>query len=201
MGAEMWEIISKPKILHNLVHGEPKLKPPPSPEGLIERIKLRKWTVRAQNDLMEAINIMRYEVKIIEHLPKRWIWQMELKLDVERYMGNHSFWWLNLQDNQYLERRYRRCPKIRDYHVYSYWEQYKYYQKHGTVDIPGENTLQFILDRAKWAYKIYAKQIHVARQLLKMLRNWNFFNPDQLHEFNRIYERLGRYNIALPIDL
>ena len=80
----------------------------------------------------------------------------------------------------------------------NYWEQLAYYNKYGTTDVPGENTLQFILDRAKWAYKIYGKQIRLARKLLKMLRNWRFYDEQQMLEFNIVYDKLGRYDVAMP---
>ena len=66
--------------------------------------------------------------------------------------------------------------------------------------MPGENTLQFIFDRAKWAYKIYGEQIRVLRRLFHMLRSWDF-NANQkelLDEYFRIYNRLDMYDVAMP---
>ena len=192
-----------PTEWYNRVYVQPKLKPPPSPEPLIRLIRVRKWTETAIDSLMISINEMRQDVKFIDHLPSCRMCLIEIEIDVERYMGRRSFWWVDLQGSEYLEARYRKCPKERNYHIGNYWEQVQYYREHGTCDVPGENTEQFILDRAKWAHKIYGKQIHVVRQLLKMLRSWNF-NTDpqkQLDEFNRIYTRLGMYDVALSFEL
>jgi len=146
---------------------------------------------------METITYLRRQVKFIEHLPRCWICQMELKLDIERYLGNHSTWYLSLENNEYLEEQYPDCPKERNYHIGSYWEQLKHYEKYGNTDVPGENTVEFILDRAKWAYKIMGKQIHLARQLLRLVRTWDF-SDRIIMEFDSLYEELGMYEIANP---
>lgn len=189
------EVIQKPRILHDRLYPKEEVKPKKPSKNLLRLlnlIKMRKWTSDAQNDFMALIIQMRQEVKFIEHLPKCWMCQMNLRLDVERYNGTHTFWFLSLENNEYLEERYPSCPKERNYHIGNYWEQYAYYKKYGNTNVPGENTLQFILDRAKWAYKIYGKQIRLARKMLKMVRNWRFNDNQQILEFNRLYERLGR---------
>jgi hypothetical protein len=144
---------------------------------------------------MEAIIYLKDEVKFIEHLPRCWHCQMELKLDVERYLGNHSFWYLCLQNSEYLEKLYPDCPKESNYHIASYWEQVKHYDKYGNIDVPGENTIEFILDRAKWAKKVMGKQIHLARQMLRLVRAWDFSDEIAL-KFNSLYEELGLYEVA-----
>ena len=178
-----------------------KLSKPPGPSKqlfmLLNRVNTREWLHIVEGQLMEAIVYLRREVKFIEHLPHCWICQVELELDVERYMGNHSFWWCCLENNQYLERRYRSAPKERDYHIGNYWEQLQYYRGHGNTDVPGQNTLQFIFDRAKWAYKIAGKQIRLSRQLLRLVRAWSF-SDQNIEDYNRIYDKLGMYEIANP---
>jgi len=146
---------------------------------------------------MEAVVYLRREVKFIGHLPHCWICKALLQLDVERYYGNHSTWYICLENNEYLEEEYSDCPKERNYHIGSYWEQLKHYEKYGNTDVPGENTVEFILDRAKWAYKIMGKQIKLARQLLRLVRAWDFSDRIVL-EFNRLYEELGMYEIDNP---
>lgn len=164
---------------------------------LLNRVTTREWLPIVEGQLMEAIVYLRQEVKFIEHLPHCWICKALLQLDVERYLGNRSFWWLCLEDNEYLERQYRSCPKERNYHIGNYWEQVQYYRDHGTCDVPGENTVQFILDRAKWVYKIYGKQIRLARRLLRLVRTWDF-SERYFTEYSRIYEKLGMYEIDNP---
>jgi hypothetical protein len=197
------ERIRKPRILYHRIHPEEPAKSPKQSKKLImllDRIATRRWLSVVQDQLMEAVADLRGEVKFIEHLPGCWLCKMELKLDVERYLGNRSFWYLCLENSEYLEARYPSCPKERDYHIGSYWEKVQYYRQYGNTDVPGENTTEFILDRAKWAYKIMGKQIRLLRQLLRLARNWNF-SEEQTSTFQRLYNRLGMYEIALPFEV
>lgn len=205
MVEHLLELTQRPRVLQERLHPPPEPKaPPPSKnlQRLMERIKMRTWVPTMQDHLMKSIIRNRQEVKFIEHLPGCWICKCEMQLDVERYNGTRTFWYLCLENNEYLERRYRNCPKERDYHIGNYWEQVQYYREHGTTDVPGENTVQFILDRAKWAYRIYGKQIRVLRRLLRMVRLWDFnANQDELpDEFWRINNRLDMYDVAFTYD-
>jgi hypothetical protein len=96
-----------------------------------------------------------------------------------------------------LEEKYPDCPKEENYVIDNYWAQVERYRKTGTAESPEVNTISFILDRAKWAYKITGKQIRLSRQLLMLVRAWNF-NDQNLEDYNRIYEELGMYEIANP---
>lgn len=168
--------------------------------GLLNRVAMRRWLDIVQDQLMESITYLRNEVKFIGHLPHCKMCQILLELDVERYLGTRSTWYLNLENSPSLERRYRGCPKERNYHIGSYWEQLQHFRKYGNTSVPGENTIEFILDRAKWAYKIMARQIRMARHLLRLVRTWNF-SEAQTQEFQRLYNRLGMYKIALPFEI
>lgn len=201
MVEHLLEVIHKPRILHDRIHPqkEPRARAPSrNLENLLDRIKMRKWVSVVQDDLMQTVIYLRRDVKFIEHLPKCRFCLLELELDVERYLGTRSFWFLCLENNEYLEQRYRSCPRERNYKIGNYWEQAEHFRKYGNTDT-GDNTLQFILDRADWAYKIYAKQIHVARQLLRLVRAWNF-SEAQRQEYGRLCEQLGMYEVALPFD-
>jgi len=158
---------------------------------------MRDWLYFIEGQLMDTITYLRGEVKYIEHLPRCWVCMMQLKLDIERYLGKHSTWYLSLENNEYLEEQYPDVPKERNYHIGSYWEQVKHYRKYGDTKVPGENTEKYILDRAKWAYKIMGKQIHLARKMLKIIRAWDF-SDRIIMEFNTLYEELGMYEIANP---
>lgn len=157
--------------------------------ALVDRVKTRRWLQQTEEQLVSTLNQLRCEVKFIEYLPHKRIWQMELQLDVERYLGNHSTWYLCLENSDYLEKHHRNCPKQKNYHISSYWEQLAHYEKYGNTDVPGENTVQFILDRAKWAYKIIGEQIHAARLMLKLVRTWNF-SDEYIVKFSRLEEKL-----------
>jgi hypothetical protein len=175
--------------------------PPPKPSKnllmLLNRLQMREWLHLIEGQLMEAITYLRSEVKFIEHLPHCWVCKLELQLDVERYNGNRSTWYLCLENNEYLEAEYPDCPKEENYTIDNYWAQVERYRKTGTVECAEVNTMSFILDRAKWAYKIMGKQIHLARQLLRLVRTWDF-SDRVVMEFDRLYEELGMYEIANP---
>jgi hypothetical protein len=190
-----------PLLLQRIQRPEEKPKAPPKTSKkllmLLNRLDTREWLHIVEGQLMEAIVYLRREVKFIEHLPHCRICQLELQLDVERYNGVHSTWYLCLENSEYLEEEYPDCPKEEDYTIDNYWAQVERYRKTGTTDSPEINTLKFILDRAKWAYKIMGKQIKLARQLLRLVRNWDFSERCFL-EYNRLYEELGMYEIANP---
>lgn len=204
MAQHLIELIQRPTILHDRIH------PPPEPKRqsakaarnvsqLMKRVLTRQWLSEAQDQLMSLVKSLRQDVEFIEHLKTCRMCLMLIDLDVTRYNGNHSFWWCSIDNNPYLEERYPSCPKEENYHIGNYWEQYAHYQKYGNTDVPGENTQQFILDRAKWAYKIYGKQIRIARRLLRLVRAWNFTEEIQT-EYIRLYDRLGIYEISLPYE-
>lgn len=146
---------------------------------------------------MQSVTFLRGEVKFIEHLPHCRICQLLLQLDVERYNGVHSTWYLCLENNEYLEEAYLDCPREKDYTIDNYWAAVERYRKTGTTESPEVNTLSYILDRAKWAYKIAGKQIRLCRQLLRLVRAWSF-SDQNLEDYTRMYDELGMYEIANP---
>jgi len=164
---------------------------------LLNRLNTREWLLIAEGQLMEAVVYLKREAKFIEHLPHCRYCQLNLELDVERYNGNHSTWYLSLENNEYLEEKYPDCPKEENYTIDNYWAQVERYRKTGTAESPEVNTISFILDRAKWAYKIAGEQIRLSRQLLRLVRAWTF-SDQNLEDYNRIYEELGMYEIANP---
>lgn len=112
-------------------------------------------------------------------------------------MGSRLFWWLNLNNEGFMPEMYPDIPKADDYHIGNYWEQVKWYQKHGNTDVPGENTWEFIMDRAKWVYKIYARQIHAAREMRRLLQKWDF--SEAHHKlYSTLYEQLELYVVIIP---
>ena len=180
---------------------EPKHQPPPKTSKkllmLLTRLNTREWLLIVEGQLMEAVVYLKREAKFIEHLSHCRYCQLNLELDVERYNGDHSTWYLSLENNEYLEEKYPDCPREENYIIDNYWAQVERYRKTGTAESPEVNTISFILDREKWAYKIAGKQIKLSRQLLRLVRAWSF-SDQNLENYNRIYEELGMYEIANP---
>jgi len=165
-------------------------EPSPYLMALVERLETREWLLETEGQLINFIARLRREVKFIEHLPGCWMCRMELQLDVERYLGNRCFWYLCLENNEYLEEQYPDCPKAENYKIDNYWAQVERFRR--GITRSDTNTMEFIMDRAKWAYKIMGQQIKISRQLLRMVRNWDF-NEHSLEKFNRTYDELGTY--------
>jgi len=178
-----------------------KHEPPPKTSAklmmLLNRVNTREWLHIVEGQLMEAVALLRGEAKFIEHLPHCRYCQLNLELDVERYNGNHSTWYLSLENNECLEEKYPDCPKEENYTIDNYWAQVERYRKTGIAESPEVNTISFILDRAKWAYKITGKQIRLSRLLLRLVRAWDF-SDQNLEDYERIYDELGMYEIANP---
>lgn len=169
-----------------------KANPEPSPYlmALVDRMATRDWLQSTEEQLIDLITHLRGEVKFIEHLPHCWACRMELQLDVERYYGRRSMWYLCLENTEYLEEEYPDCPKVEDYRLDNYWAQVERVRQGITKS--DANTMEFILDRARWAYNIMGEQIKLSRQLLRMVRNWDFSEETEA-EFNRINDSLRIY--------
>jgi hypothetical protein len=172
-------------------------KPSKAMEHLLGRLQQREWVCRMQDGFMEEIKYLRAEAKWILHLPRCRYCQLTAELDVERYNGKHVAWFLDLENSPYMEKAYRDCPKARNYVIDNYWWALERYEKTGTTKLAEVNTVKFILDRAKWAYKITGKQIHGARQMLKLVRSWNWNNPTESEE--QYYELDAQFNIYSPL--
>jgi hypothetical protein len=190
------ERIRRPHVLHDRIYPTKlQLVKAGNVELLINRLAMREWLNFMEEQLIKSATHLRTEVKFIEHLPHCWMCQMELQLDVERYNGTHLLWYLCLENSEYLEEQYSDCPREKDYTIDNYWAQVERYRKTGTTERAEVNTLKFIMDRAKWAYKIMGKQIHLARQLLKFVRTWDF-SEQTIMEFNKLYEEFAAYEIG-----
>ena len=137
------ELTQRPHILRDLIHPPKPIKPvdySKQIEKLLHRTQERKWIEIAYLQLIGVILQLRAEARFIWHFPKCRLCKANLMIDVERYMGSHSFWWLNLGNEDFLPEIYPDIPKERDYNIGSYWEQVKWFEKHGNTDVPGENT-------------------------------------------------------------
>lgn len=195
------ELIQKPRILHDLCRPPPKPKPvnTRNVQRLVERITERKMIEKVQIHLMEVILAKRHEVAFVAHLKQCRFCMAELMIDVERYCGSRTVFFVSLEYSECMEEEDPDCPRVKDYHIGNYWEQLKHYEKYGNTDVPGENTEQFILDRAKWAYKILGKQIHIARQILRLIRTWEF-TDEQHQKFMELYDQLGMWSKQISFN-
>ena len=200
------ERIQRPHILQDIIHPPPKPKKKTKKEKVkwdneitkfLNRTEERKAIGVAYFQCYGAALQLKAELRWIKHFPKCRRCQAELIINVERYMGSRLMWWLNLENEEYLPEMYPDIPLADKYHIGNYLDQVEWFRKHGNTDVPGENTYQFILDRAKFAYKIYGKQIHAAREMRRLLQKWDF-SQTQHQEYLKLYEQLGTWQIIIP---
>lgn len=147
--------IQPPKIEYS---DEP---PPTSPElvKLMNRMWNRKWREMELEDVLDQLVDLQCELDFTKHLETCKNCQAELRLDIERYCGRRCPWYLNTFEYESsvdfdiyeVDPLYKDAPKTQNYHIGSYWEQVKYYRQRGTMKGYRNDTLKFILDRAKWA--------------------------------------------------
>jgi len=188
---EMACLLRKIQKTQTPVKGPPKRSREMS--ALIDRIATKKWLRTVEEHYMLLVQRLKWDVRFIEHLPGCLRCRAEVMLDVERYNGTRLFWYLCLDNSQYLEEEYPDCPKEGDYLIDNYWLQVERYRKTGTTESKEANTIDFILARAKWAYKIFGKQIRLTRQLLKLVRNWNF-SDECSEQYNSLSAKLGTFD-------
>lgn len=78
---------------------------------LLTKLEMLKQLDGFENEMLKTLWAMHNEAKFIEHLPSCHICKIELEIDVERYLGQHSPWWLSLEGSPYLEEEFRSVPK------------------------------------------------------------------------------------------
>ena len=127
---------------------------------------------------VEYIKESAYELLFIRHLRSCKECRLIAQLDVERYAGSRSIWFLDLQNDvgqDWDEEMYaeypelKDCPRVYNYKIGSYW----------TGSSP--DTLRFIDDRMKWADKVIRKKMLLACQYYKRVKAWDL-NGEQPFE-------------------
>jgi len=169
----------------------PEVKPiegpvPASPElsKLLNRMEARKWRKWKQSEVLASLQQLYSELKFTNHAMKCEQCLLELCLDVTRYEGAHSPWYLNLQgeigwypDVYEEDSLYKTAPRIDKYNWGSYWK--------GGID--HEVAIRFIKDRMKWAKPIMQKEAEAAVDFYIALENWDLESPVPVDEATLIF--------------
>ena len=143
----------KPKL--KLKAQKRSLKPSPQLMALLGRMDNRAWREQTLILTVEYIKESAQELLFIRHLRSCEECRLIAQLDVERYAGSRSIWFLDLQNDvgqDWDEEMYaeypelKDCPRVYDYRIGSYW----------TGSSP--DTLRFIDDRMKWADKVIERK-------------------------------------------
>lgn len=136
--------------------------------ALLGRMDNRAWREQMLKFTAECIRESANELRLIQHLRSceecRWIAQ----LDVERYLGSRSAWFLDLQndigqsyEDEEIDSDMKDCPRVDDYKIGSYWSG------------SSPDTFRFIDDRMKWADRIIRKKMLLACQYYKKVKAWD----------------------------
>ena len=164
-------------LLDKAVPLKPKLKvqkrnPKPTPQlmALLGRMDNRAWREQMLIFTAEYIKESANELLFIQHLRSCEECRLIAQLDVERYMGSRSVWWIDLQndvgqnwdeDMYEIDPDLKDCPRVENYRIGSYW----------TSSSP--DTLRFIDDRMKWADRVIRKKMLLACQYYKRVKAWD----------------------------
>lgn len=147
------------------------LKPGPELMALLGRMDNRAWREQMLVFIAAYIRESAEELLFIRHLRSCEECRLIAQLDVERYLGTRSVWFLNIQndvaqdwneDEDYAaDPDFKDCPRVEDYKIGSYWNG------------SSPDTLRFIDDRLKWADKVIRKKMLLACQYYKKVKAWD----------------------------
>lgn len=145
------------------------LKPSPQLMALLGRMDNRAWREQMLIFTAEYIRESAYELRFIQHLRSCEECRLIAQLDVERYLGTRSIWFLNIQndiaqdwdEDEINDPDWKDYPRAENYRIGSYWT--------GSSD----DTLRFIDDRTKWADRIIRKKMLLACQYYKKVKAWD----------------------------
>ena len=148
-----------------------ELEPTESQQMLLDRTKIRRWKIETEAGLKAFIEQTKGELKFAKHAPSCKQCMIQLQLDIERYLGSHCPWYLNIRDeigfsdvefDDEYSPHLKDMPRVKDYIIGSYWSG------------PSDDTTRFIKDRLDWAEKKLGNDITLARKALRTLKKWSF---------------------------
>ena len=139
-------------------------KPPESPflRKSLDFIANKEWRERELQFVVDRMVELALMLDYIGWLRSDSTFRAEVALDVVRYGGRGSPFFLYLQEGDFLPDEYDDCPPASDYRMGSYFT--------------GENldeTERFILDRAGWAEKLIQREIEVVVDYYHALEEWD----------------------------
>lgn len=121
--------------------------------------------INDENRLKADIENLKKDLEEIQHLQSCQQCRILLILDIERYGGRRSPWYLNLINDVSTNTGFdfEGCPKPKDYEIGSYWKS----------NSPG--TWKFIRDRLQWALRFAQTELKDREEQLKFtvnLKHW-----------------------------
>ena len=167
---------------------EEKMEPSQALTFLRERLDTRRWKEQKERELMDTVTRLWVELVSLRHYRHCDYCLTLLCLDVERYLGNHSPWYLNLinedacmqcpicgaelQDSKCVECDFvddsiwATAPHARNFEIGNYWKRTE------------GRAIPFILARLAWAEPIIKQEYVEAVTLLRSLRRERNFKRD-----------------------
>lgn len=144
-------------------------------QTLLNRMETRKWKEWLELELEGFMEGCSSQLREIEHFQTCEECTLLLQLDIERYLGGHSPWYLDLGNDIEMvadesvewvldHPANRGMPRVSNYEFGNYWDRTE-----GQKD-----TMKFIKDRMRWAEQNIRIQYNAAFKLQEILRNWKF---------------------------
>jgi len=183
--------MSSLEALLKKIHAIPEPRPQPifdvdaasaDLDALVNRVDTRQWLAEEIPKTREFIRAVAAELRAIDHVLTCERCLIEMQLDVERYYGTRTFWWLNYNNlDAPLEWEENDVqPDDIDDDERPYFEMFNAMPRRSNYEIGyygndgAEDTIRFIKDRDKWARGISAFQFEKAKEYMRLLRNWDF---------------------------
>jgi hypothetical protein len=169
------------------------LKPSENLKKLVSRVETREWLLEEIPKVRGYIQEARHEINAAEHIPQCEQCLLTSSLDVERYMGTRSVWWLDLEnldvpmewEDEETNEEMKRDPYMRMFLDMPRMDNYEI----GCYGHESEDTKRFIKDRCTWAKGVLTVQIERAKQYYLLLIKWDF-KPETKEKAEALLETL-----------
>lgn len=147
--------------------------------ALLNRMEMRRWKAYALELTRDYIRQTAYDIRFILHVRSCYWCRMEVQLSVERYYGRGLPWFFDImnelayedeEDYEILE-RFKDMPRVRDYHIPSYWQEAEDLRRGVKTSHKGSET--FIAARLTWAEKVSRADIMLATAYYRQLNSWD----------------------------
>jgi len=160
------------------IYKKPPSEPSPEQNFLLSRMEMRRWKADTLELTRDYIRQTAWDIKFILHVRRCYWCRMEVQLSVERYLGRGLPWFFDIMneiayddEEEYILERYKDMPRVRDYHITSYWEEVKNYRC--GIKTSHKGTEDFIKARLDWAEKVSRADIMLATSYYRQLNSWD----------------------------
>lgn len=186
--SELQVLLNKAVPLKPELAAQKQNRRPPKPSQqlmtLLTRMDNRTWREEMLKSTLEYIRASAGELFLIRHLRSCEECRVIAQLDIERYLGSRSVWFLNIEndvamgEDAYADDEFKGCPYAGNYRIGSYWTG------------SSQDTFRFIDDRMNWAEGFIRKKMLLACRYYKRMKAWdlNGQEPCEPELTNSLYQ-------------